>query len=145
NRQHQHIVIDVLLVWLKRPSDIVAVIDRIAALARAEIDESSLALAGESLVEDIEDQLRSVTGMAESEGERAAVVRRLRSCVTDARGAHGASQTRPSAPAMRRLDRIRGKVADLVEAQVLKDNDRRILGPLPEPPQAANDIAFSNV
>jgi hypothetical protein len=145
NRQHQHIVIDVLLVWLKRPSDIVDVVDRIAARAKAEIDESSLALAGESLVEDIEEQLRSVTGMAERAGERSAMVRRLRGCISDLLGAHGAFQNRSSATAMRRLDRIRSKVATLVEEQVLKDTDRRILGPLPEPPLAAVDAALSNV
>jgi hypothetical protein len=143
NRRHQHIVIDVLLVWLKRPSDIVDIVDRIAALAKAEIDESSLALAGESLVEDIEEQLRSVTGMAERAGERTAMVRRLRSCISDLLGAHGAFQNRSSATAMRRLDRIRSKVATLVEEQVLKDTDRRILGPLPEPPQAAVDAALN--
>jgi hypothetical protein len=53
NRQHQHIVIDLLLVWLKHPSDIVGIVDRIAIVAQNEIDETSLALAGESLVEDI--------------------------------------------------------------------------------------------
>jgi hypothetical protein len=145
NRQHQHIVIDVLLVWLKRPSDIVDIVDRIAARAKGEIDEESLSLAGESLVEDIEEQLRSVTGMAEKDGARSAMVRRLRGCISDLLGAHGAFQNRSSATAMRRLDRIRTKVATLVEEQVLKDTERRILGPLPEPPQAAADVNLSNV
>lgn len=145
DRQHQHIVIDVLLAWLKRPSDLVDIVDRIAALAQAEIDEASLALAGESLVEDIEEQLRQVTDMAERSGDRAAMVRRLRSCISDLLGAHGAFQNRSSTTAMRRLDRIRAKVATLVENQVLRDAERRILGALPEPPQAGTEATLSNV
>ena len=145
NRQHQHIVIDLLLVWLKRPSDIVAIVDRIALLAQAEIDETSLALAGESLVENIEDKLRSVTGLAETSEHRSRVVRQLRSCISDLLGAHGAFQNRSSVTAMRRLERIRTKVATLVEDHVLRDADRRILGAVPEPPMAAGDQTLSNV
>ena len=145
NRQHQHIVIDLLLVWLKRPSDIVAIVDRIALLAQAEIDEASLALAGESLVENIEDKLRSVTGLAETSENRSRVVRQLRGCISDLLGAHGAFQNRSSVTAMRRLERIRTKVATLVEDHVLRDADRRILGAVPEPPLAAAEHALSNV
>lgn len=146
NRQHQHIVIDLLLVWLKHPSDIVGIVDRIAIVAQNEIDETSLALAGESLVEDIEDKLRSVTGLAEAPSERRSrVVRQLRGCISDLIGAHGAFQNRSSVTAMRRLERIRAKVAALVEDHVLRDSDRRILGAVPEPPMAAVDQALSNV
>ncbi len=146
NRRHQHFIIDLLLVWLKSPSDIVAVIDRIAAVSRADVDESSLNLAGESLVEDVEEQLRSVTGLAAREDSRSAMVRELRSCIRDLLGAHGAFQNRSSPTAMRRLERIRGKVTELVEENVLKDADRRILNALPEPPQAtALEWALSNV
>lgn len=147
NRQHQHLVIDLLLVWLKRPSDVVAIVDRIATVAQTEIDETSLALAGESLVEDIEDKLRSVTGLAETPSEhRSRVVRQLRGCISDLLGAHGAFQNRSSVTAMRRLDRIRTKVATLVEDHVLRDSDGRILGAVPEPPTtAAADQALSNV
>ncbi|HEX9462559.1 MAG TPA: hypothetical protein VGB82_08165 [Alphaproteobacteria bacterium] len=146
NRQHQHVVIDLLLVWLKRPSDIVAIVDRIAVVAQAEIDEASLSLAGESLVEDIEDKLRSVTGLAETASEhRSRVVRQLRGCISDLIGAHGAFQNRSSVTAMRRLERIRTKVATLVEDHVLRDADGRILGAVPEPPTAAADHALSNV
>lgn len=145
NRQYQHLVVDLLLVWLKHPSDIVGIIDRIAILAKHEIDESSLALAGESLVEDIEEKLRSVTGLAARSDDRARVVRQLRGCIADLLGAHGAFQNNSSLTAMRRLDRIRGKVAALVEDHVLKDADRRILGAVPQPPQASVDQALSNV
>jgi hypothetical protein len=145
NRRHQHILIDLLLVWLRNPSDIVAVVDRIAGKARAEVDESSLALAGESLVEDVEEQLRSVTGMTEREDSRSAVVRQLRSCIRGLLGAHGALQSRSSPTAVRRLERIRGRVATLVEENVLKDADRRILGAIPEPPRFSSKNALSNV
>ena len=134
NREHQHIVIDVLLAWLKHPSDIVGIVDRIAAEAKAEIDEASLALAGEALVEDVEEQLRSVTGLAAQSVERADLVRSLRGCVSDVIGAHGAFQNRASTTAMRRLDRIRGKVATLVSEHVLKEADDRVLTALPRVP-----------
>ncbi len=145
NREHQHIVIDVLLVWLKRPADIVAIVDRIATIAKTEIDDASLILAGESLVEDVEDQLRSVIGMVGRSDDRSGLVHRLRGCISDLLGAHGAFQSRSSATAVRRLDRIRAKAAALVEEHVLKDADRRILGAVPEPPQATVDPALSNV
>jgi hypothetical protein len=145
NRRHQHIVVDLLLVWLKHPSDVVGIIDRIAALAKEQVDESSLALAGESLVEDIEEKLRTVTGLAASSDERVRVVRELRGCISDLLSAHGAFQSRSSLTAMKRLERIRGKVAALVEDHVLKDADRRILGAVPEPPMASVDQALSNV
>jgi hypothetical protein len=146
NREHQHIVIDLLLAWLKRPSDIVAIVDRIAALAKAQIDDDSLALAGEALVEDVEDQLRTVMGLAAS-SERSDVVRRLRGCVADLIGAHGAFQNRASPTAMRRLDRIRGRVAKLVEDHVLSDCERRVLSAVPQPAPAINagDATLSNV
>ena len=134
NREYQHIVIDVLLAWLKHPSDIVAIVDRIAVQAKAQIDEDSLALAGEALVEDVEEQLRAVTGFAAQTSERADLVRGLRGCVRDVIGAHGAFQNRASTTAMRRLDRIRGKVAALVAEHVLKDADDRVLTALPRPP-----------
>lgn len=142
NREHQHIVIDVLLAWLKHPSDIVGIVDRIAAEAKTEIDETSLALAGEALVEDVEEQLRSVTGLAAQSGERADLVRSLRGCVSDVIGAHGAFQNRASTTAMRRLDRIRGKVATLVSEHVLKEADDRVLTALPRVPDrsAAADM-----
>lgn len=146
DRQHQHVVIDLLLVWLKQPSDIVGIVDRIAAQAKAEIDEASLMLASESLVEDIEAKLRSAAGFAaQHTDDRAGVVRQLRGCISDLLGAHGAFQSRSSATAMRRLDQIRGKVAALVEDHVLKDADRRVLGVLPEPQAAAADQVLSNV
>lgn len=146
NREHQHIVIDVLLAWLKRPSDIVAIVDRIAAMAKAEIDDDSLALAGEALVEDVEDQLRTVIGLA-ANAERADVVRRLRGCVADLIGAHGAFQNRASPTAMRRLDRIRGRVAKLVQDHVLNECDRRVLAAVPQPPPSpsAAEAALGNV
>ena len=145
DRQHQHIVIDLLLVWLKQPSDIVGIVDRIAAAARAEIDEASLVLASESLVEDIETKLHAAAGFAaQHSDDRAGVVRRLRGCIADLLGAHGAFQNRSSTTAMRRLEQVRSKVAALVEAHVLKDADRRILGVLPIP-QAAADHLLSNV
>lgn len=134
NREHQHIVIDLLLAWLKRPSDIVAIVDRIALRAKAEIDEDSLVLAGEALVEDVEEQLRSVTELTAKTNERADVVRGLRGCVSDVIGAHGAFQNRGSPTAMRRLDRIRGKVAALVEQHVLREADQRVLTAVPQPP-----------
>ncbi len=135
NREHQHIVLDVLLAWLKHASDIVGIVDRIAAEAKAEIDEDSLALAGEALVEDVEEKLRSVTGLAaRSGGERADLVRGLRGCVSDVIGAHGAFQNRASTTAMRRLERIRGKVASLVNEHVLKEADDRVLTAVPHPP-----------
>lgn len=145
DRQHQHIVIDLLLVWLKRPSDIVAIVDRIAAVARTEIDDASLMLASESLVDDIEAKMRLAAGFAaQNAGDRAEVVRQLRGCVSDLLGAHGAFQNRSSATATRRLEHIRSKVAGLIEEHVLKDADRRVLGVLPEP-QAAADQILSNV
>jgi hypothetical protein len=145
DRQHQHIVIDLLLVWLKRPSDIVGIVDRIAAVAKAEIDDTSLSLASESLVEDIEAKLHAAAGFAaQHSDDRAGVVRQLRGCIADLLGAHGAFQNRSSATAMRRLEQVRGKVAGLVEAHVLKDADHRILGVLPAP-QAAADHLLSNV
>ncbi len=145
DRQHQHIVMDLLLVWLKRSSDIVSIVDRIAAVARAEIDDASLTLASESLVEDIEAKMRAAAGFAaQHSDDRSGAVRQLRGCISDLLGAHGAFQNRSSATAMRRLEQIRGKVAALVEAHVLKDADRRILGVLPEP-QAAADQILSNV
>lgn len=145
DRQHQHVVLDLLLVWLKRPSDIVAIADRIALVARTEIDDASLMLASESLVEDIETKMRSAAEFAaQHSNERAGVVRQLRGCLSDLVGAHGAFQSQSSATAMRRLEHIRGKVAALVENQVLKDADRRVLGVLPEP-QATADQMLSNV
>jgi hypothetical protein len=146
NREHQHIVIDVLLAWLKRPSDIVGIVDRIAALAKAQIDDESLALAGEALVEDVEDQLQTVMGLA-AKSERADVVRRLRGCFSDVIGAHGAFQNRASPTAMRRLDRIRGRVAKLVQEHVLNDCDQRVLSAVPQPAPAINTVegALSNV
>lgn len=146
DREHQHIVIDLLLAWLKRPSDIVGICDRIAAQAKAQIDDDSLALAGEALVEDVEDQLRTVMGLA-ANADRADVVRRLRGCVTDVIGAHGAFQNRASATAMRRLDRIRGRVAKLVEDHVLTQSEGRILAAVPQPAPVINsaEAALSNV
>jgi hypothetical protein len=142
NREYQHIVIDVMLAWLKHPSDIVAIVDRIAAEAKAEIDENSLALAGEALVEDVEEQLRSVTGLAaRSGGERADLVRGLRGCVSDVIGAHGAFQNRASTTAMRRLERIRGKVASLVADHVLKEADTRVLTAVPRSPERGGQPA----
>lgn len=145
NREHQHIVIDVLLAWLKHASDIVGIVDRIAAEAKAEIDEDSLALAGEALVEDVEEQLRSVTGLATRSGERAELVRGLRGCVSDVIGAHGAFQNRASTTAMRRLDRIRGKVASLVTEHVLKEADDRVLTAVPRPPDRDEKADMSDV
>jgi len=145
NREYQHIVIDVLLVWLKHPSDIVGIVDRIAAEAKAEIDEGSLALAGEALVEDVEEQLRSVTGLAARSGERADLVRSLRGCVSDVIGAHGAFQNRASTTAMRRLERIRGKVASLVSEHVLKEADDRVLTAVPRPPERSEMGQVSDV
>lgn len=145
NREHQHIVIDVLLAWLKRPSDIVGIVDRIAALAKPQIDEESMALAGEALVEDVEDQLRAVMGLA-ANSERADVVRRLRGCIGDLIGAHGAFQNRASPTAMRRLERIRTRVAGLVQDQVLGDCERRVLAAVPQLPMAGvGEAALSNV
>ena len=145
DRQQQHVIIDLLLVWLKQPSDIVAIVDRIAAAARAEIDEASLTLASESLVEDIETKLRSAAEFAAQHAhDRAGTVRQLRGCVSDLLGAHGAFQNRSSVTAMRRLEHIRGKVAGLVEGHILKDADQRILGVLPAA-QAAADQVLSNV
>ena len=146
NREHQHIVIDVLLAWLKHPSDIVGIVDRIATEAKAEIDEHSLALAGEALVEDVEEKLRSVTGLAaRSGGDRAELVRGLRGCVSDVIGAHGAFQNRASTTAMRRLDRIRGKVASLVSEHVLKESDDRVLTAMPHVPDRAEATDMSDV
>lgn len=146
NREYQHIVIDVLLAWLKYPSDIVGIVDRIAAEAKAEIDEESLALAGEALVEDVEEKLRSVTGLAaRSGGERADLVRGLRGCVSDVIGAHGAFQSRASTTAMRRLERIRGKVASLVAEHVLKEADIRVLTAVPRPPERSEAADMSDV
>ena len=145
DRQFQHIVLDLLLAWLKRASDIVGIVDRIAAIAKAEIDDSSLTLASESLVEDIETKLRSAAEFAAQHVDnRADVVRQLRGCISDLIGAHGAFQNRSSVTAMRRLELIRGKVAALVEAHVLKEVDERILGVLPAPSTAA-DQPLSNV
>ena len=145
NREYQHIVIDVLLAWLKNPSDVVGIVDRIALQAKHQIDDDSLALAGEALVEDVEEQLRSVTGLAAQTRERANLVRGLRGCVSDVIGAHGAFQSRASATAMRRLDRIRGKVAALVTEHVLKDADDRVLTALPRPPDRAAAEDMSDV
>ncbi len=145
NREHQHIVIDLLLAWLKRPSDIVAIVDRIASRAKSEIDEDSLTLAGEALVEDVEEQLRSVTGLTAKTNERADLVRGLRGCVSDVIGAHGAFQNRGSPTAMRRLDRIRGKVAALVEQHVLREADDRVLTAVPHPPPKVGAPEVSNV
>lgn len=145
DREYQHIVIDLLLVWLKRPSDIVAIVDRIAEQARAEIDDASLTLASESLVEDIETKMRVAAEFAtQNADDRAGVVRQLRGCIADLLGAHGAFQNRSGATAMRRLDHVRGKVAALVEHHVLKDADERVLRVLPAP-QAAADQLLSNV
>jgi hypothetical protein len=113
--------------------------------AKAEIDEDSLALAGEALVEDVEEQLRAVTGLAARTSERANLVRGLRGCVHDVIGAHGAFQTRASTTAMRRLDRIRGKVAALVAEHVLKDSDDRVLTALPRPPEQAEGADMPDV
>lgn len=145
NREYQHIVMDVLLVWLKHPSDIVGIVDRIAVEAKAQIDEDSLALAGEALVEDVEEQLRSVTGLAARTSERANLVRGLRGCVSDVIGAHGAFQSRASTTAMRRLERIRGKVAALVNEHVLKGGDDRVLTALPRPPERSEGTEMSDV
>lgn len=145
NREHQHIVIDVVLAWLKRPADIVAIVDKIASLAKGEIDEDSLALAGEALVEDVEEQLQTVIGLA-ANAERADVVRRLRGCVADLIGAHGAFQNRVSPTAMRRLERIRGRVAKLVEDHVLIGCEHRVLMAVPQPaPMTSGEGALSNV
>lgn len=149
DREHQHIVIDVLLAWLKRPADIVAIVDKIAALAKGQIDDESLALAGEALVEDVEEQLQTVIGLA-ANAERADVVRRLRGCVADLIGAHGAFQHRVSPTAMRRLERIRGRVAKLVDDHVLIGCEHRVLSAVPQPapqqaPMTNGEGALSNV
>lgn len=144
NREHQHIVIDMLLAWLKHPSDIVAIVDRIASRAKSEIDEDSLVLAGEALVEDVEEQLRVITTLTAKANERADLVRGLRGCVRDVIGAHGAFQNRGSPTAMRRLDRIRGKVAALVDEHVLRHAEDRVLTAVPQAPTKGN-AELSNV
>lgn len=130
NREHQRLVIDLLLVWVRKPSDIVAIVDRLAAEAVGEVDENCVTLAGESLVEDAEQQLQNAVGLAAQTESRTTIVRGLHRCIHDLAGVHGVVH-RSGAVGARRLEQIRDRVATLVEEHVLKNADPRILGAIP--------------